>query len=148
MSGWFHGWKGMPSCMGERSYRAGKLPTVEPHQSCIVVFRAFRRQHDAISQIQCTLLVTPMCRLVFHPAMSTKTTLNQPTTPPASHVVKSWFWPHTGMGESTQTPMKMQMNSASFLLLPIGANLVFSWRRAQPFVHWQPTLVKSQNPIR
>jgi len=70
------------------------------------------------------------------------------TTPPASHVENSWIWPHIGIGEASPNPMTMQMNSASFLLVPIGANLVFSWRGAQPFVHWQPTLVKSQNPIR
>jgi hypothetical protein len=70
------------------------------------------------------------------------------TTPPASHVVNSWVWPHIGIGEASQNLMTIQMNSASFLLVLIGANLVFSWRVAQPFVHWQPTLVKSQNPIR
>ena len=48
-------------------------------------------------------------------------------------------------------PSRMVERSYSQSKFPYDSillNLVFSWRGAQPFVHWQPTLVKSQNPIR
>ena len=92
--------------MVERSHRAANLPTVGPHQSCTDLIRVFPWAHAAISRIQCRLPGTPRCRPAFHPAMSKKTTWNQPNAPHAFEQVRlGWDEEHRTPARSVPRPM-------------------------------------------